>query len=111
MKKINRLLKSQDFKKVVKHKKSYSNQSFILYFLPNNENHIRIGVSVNKKYGKAVERNLAKRQVRMMCDSIFPIELSYDLVLIIRNDYIKKTYEENLNNLSILFQKLSREVK
>lgn len=111
MKKINRLLKNQDFKRVIHAKQYYSNQSFTLYKLENDVDHVRIGISINKKFGKAYQRNLAKRQVRMMCQDIFPVELKQDIVLIIKNGYSNLNFEENKNNLIYLFNKSNNEVK
>ena len=71
MKKEYRLLKNEDFQRVINKKRSYASKSFILYYDDNNLDHIRLGITVSSKYGGAVARNKAKRQVRMMAQQNF----------------------------------------
>ena len=111
MKKINRLLKNEDFQTVIGKKKIYSNKSFVVYYKDNSLDHIRIGISVSKKLGKAVIRNKAKRQVRMMCQDLFDTNLGLDLVIILRNEYINNDYSFNFSNLKFIQEKIYKEKK
>jgi len=109
MKKINRLLKNQDFQKVIKERKIYSNKSFVVYFSKNSLNYLRIGVSVSKKLGIAVVRNKTKRQVRMMCQDLFDISSGFDLVVIPRSEYLNNDYQFNFTNLKFIADKIYKE--
>lgn len=106
MKKRNRLTRNEDFRSTISAKKSASNRSFVGYVSSNCLGYLRVGISIKGRYGIAVKRNLAKRQVRMMVDELFDFNQSQDIVIIIRDDYKKKTYEENRLELTYLYQKL-----
>ena len=57
-----------------------------VYFIPNNTPYNRLGISVSKKIGCAVERNRAKRIIRAAyreCEQYIP--LGYDVVFVARN--------------------------
>ena len=71
MKKELRVKKSTEFETIIKKRKSVANREFVLYWNPNDLEHMRIGLSVGKKIGNAVARNKTKRQVRMMVHELF----------------------------------------
>lgn len=81
-----RLNKEEDFSRVYEHKKSVANNQLILYFYKNNQTpHFRLGFSINKKVGIAVERN----RLRRILKEIFrkhkdEIKSHYDFVLVVR---------------------------
>ena len=80
MKKENRIKKAQEFQKIIHTGSKQVNKSFVFYYVPKAADHGRIGISVSKKLGHAVDRNLYKRQVRMMCQEILSFEnLNYDI--------------------------------
>ncbi|XMB71563.1 ribonuclease P protein component [Mycoplasmatota bacterium WC30] len=65
MKKEYRIKKSSEIQRVMKNKKTVGNSYFILYHQKNHENkNFRYALSVPKKYGNAVHRNLMKRRMR-----------------------------------------------
>lgn len=111
MKKKYRLVKNEDFQIVIAKKHRVVSSCFVLYYLPNELNQVRIGISVSSKIGIAVIRNKIKRQVRMMCQDIIKTDDSKDFVLIVRQAYIDHSFLENKNELSNLYQKISNEVK
>lgn len=53
------------------------------------EDHTKIGIIVPKRYGKAVERNIAKRRIRAVCRSILPL-IKEGTLVIIRIEYKMK---------------------
>ena len=96
MKVINRIKDSKDFASTIKQGKTVKNQSFVLHFNQTELEHTRIGISVSKKIGNAVTRNRVKRQLRAMCDSLINYSLNkFDIVLIARQDFLNKNFEEN----------------
>ena len=80
--------------------------SFVLYYRKKKEAETRIGISLSKKIGDAVTRNLYKRQVRMMCQELIDFEqCGYDGILIIRFGYKQNSFETNKNSLEKLLAK------
>jgi len=110
MKRINRLLKDREFKEVIDHKLKLFNRSFTCYYCKKEEPVVKIGISVSKKIGHAVLRNKIKRQVRMMCQEIFPINLNYSIIVIISKNYSSLSFEENKANLYYIYKKITHEV-
>ena len=100
MKKTYRVKRNIDFQAIIKQKKSVASRQFVLYYAKNDFNHYRAGVSVSKKLGKAVERNKIKRQVREMIYEIFEDQESSDYIVIVRNGYLSKSFDENKRDLA-----------
>ena len=106
MKVKNRIKKAEEFQSMIKKGTKIVNQSFVIYYGQKDGDEARIGVSVSKKLGNAVHRNLYKRQVRMMCHELIDFKnTNHDMVLIIRFNYSSLSYEENKNNLEKLLIK------
>jgi ribonuclease P protein component len=60
-----RLSHSAEFERVYRHGRSSANRHLVLYSFPNPEaDRPRLGLSVSRKVGGAVERNLVKRLLR-----------------------------------------------
>lgn len=86
MNKSYRLTKREDFNYVYRQRKSTANQQFVVYYKKNKRiAHFRLGVSISKKMGNAVVRNLLKRRVKEIVWSLREeIKSGYDFVLIVR---------------------------
>lgn len=60
-----RLTRSADFDKVMRSGRSHAGRDFVLYIFPRGgEDPPRLGVSVSRRVGGAVDRNLVKRLIR-----------------------------------------------
>ena len=68
--------------------------------------HARIGLSVGKKLGKAVQRNKIKRQVRMMLQEVMTFDENFDTIILIRDKFIEESYESNKKVLEMLLKKV-----
>ena len=67
MKKKYRIKKYSEIDAIFKEKKTKSNSFFSIYHSSNEDKeHFRFALSIGKKFGKAVQRNKIKRQLRMI---------------------------------------------
>lgn len=62
--KKDRILKSTDYREISLRGKKIENQDFIIYRKKNTLKNSRLGITVSKKVGTAVERNRVKRIIR-----------------------------------------------
>lgn len=85
MNKKYRLRKRRDFNYTYKRGKSLANSCLVLVYRKNNLEVSRFGFSINKKFGKAVQRNKIKRRLREICRlRLDKIKTGYDLIFIAR---------------------------
>ncbi len=94
MKKEYRIKKSSDFDRIIKEKKSFANKHFVIYYSENKEKHIRLGISVNKKLGKAHKRNKLKRYVRECFTKNKEKLKNYDIIIIVRQNATEIDFEQ-----------------
>jgi ribonuclease P protein component len=89
--KRGRLSRSGDFDRVYREGQSHANRFLVLYTFPRSASQggedTRLGISVSRKVGGAVERNAVKRALREAFWSIAPDEVGgRDFVLVARPD-------------------------
>ena len=101
-----RVCKTQEFQRIIQKKQFVVNPSFSLYYSTKQEEQSRFGISCSKKLGKAVIRNKVKRQVRMMLQELDAFTLAFDAIVIVRQNYLVNSYEENKKNLASLIKKV-----
>lgn len=107
MKKEYRIKKNEEFQAIIKTKKSIANKKFVIYYR-NNDEHLKVGISVSKKLGNAVVRNKTKRQVRMMVQEVFDKTQKRDFIIIVRNRFLLDSYDINKKDLEYLYNKINR---
>lgn len=106
MKKSYRIRKNEEFSRIIKKKHYFSNACFSMYIDEKKEENARVGISVSKKLGDAVERNKIKRQVRMMFINSFDFEANnYDVICIVKQKYKENSYAYNEAELEKLVKK------
>jgi ribonuclease P protein component len=85
-----RLSRSGDFDRVYREGNSHSNRFLVLYAFPRSDDDsqdLRLGVSVSRKVGGAVERNSVKRALREAFWGLAgELPPSHDFVLVARPD-------------------------
>lgn len=97
MKKEFRIKDNQRFGEIVHLGKTFKNKAFVIHCLKNNENVVKIGISVSKKLGKAIVRNKIKRRIRAMCQEIVDFNSqSLDIIIIAKNNYLENDFHTNL---------------
>ena len=107
MKKLYRVRKSEEFSSIISRKKSTANAFFVVYSSDRAKENARVGISVSKKLGNAVERNRIKRQVREMLRALMDFD-SYarDLVVIVRKPYLEQSFSDNKNDLEKMLKQV-----
>ena len=108
MKKELRVRKNEEFGQIIGKKHSLASGSFVVYFAKRADGaQARVGLSVSKKLGNAVVRNRIKRQVRMMFISDFDYAACpYDLIVIVRNNFLQADFAANRKDLEKLIKKV-----
>jgi ribonuclease P protein component len=86
--KRGRLTRSADFERVYRQGRSHGNRYFVLYVFPRaGDEEPRVGVSVSRKVGGAVDRNRVKRLLREAFDALAaPLPAGHDVVVVARPD-------------------------
>ena len=92
-----RIKKNQEFADIISTKQLIKSPCFNIFYKKNNVGHLRFGLSVSKKIGNAVVRNKTKRQLRSFININKKLQNScYDIVVIPKGEFLKKSYKENL---------------
>lgn len=100
MKKAYRVKKERDFQRVFEQGSSCANRRFVVYKLPKEQDHFRVGISVGKKVGNAVMRNSVKRKIRASLYTLKDqIDPNLDFIIIARPTVSELDSEKLLQNL------------
>ncbi len=106
MKKDNRGLKNQEFQHIIKNGKYTSSKYYTIYWMAKSKQKSRTGISVSKKYGNAVQRNRARRQIRAFYDEFLDLDLPYDFIIMIRINYKDSIVSKRKNEFKLLLEKI-----
>lgn len=108
MDKQHRIRKNEEFQQIIKLKKAISNSTFVIYYDNKKEEDCRVGISVSKKMGNAVERNKIKRQLRMMIkESINLKTYPFDIIVITKKHFLENNYAINKKILEKILKKVT----
>jgi len=101
--------KSAEFSKIINKKKRLSSKYYTIYYIENNYDNPRFGISIGKKNANAVLRNKNKRQTKEIIVKLLKtFNYNVDCIIIMKKDGIEKSFIEKTEDLNFLFQKLSK---
>jgi ribonuclease P protein component len=101
-----RLRKNKDFQYTYKKGRSFGHPLLVIIFRKTNQATARVGFSITKKYGKAVQRNRIKRRLREIIRSrINRIKQGYDIVFAVRKDAKDACYKDLDDAVHILLKR------
>ena len=103
-----RLSRSADFERVYRQGRSHANRWLVLYAFPRGgDESPRLGLSVSRKVGGAVERNKVKRLLREAFDQqAQPLAAGHDVVLVARPDVRELAEREGLRGVTRALEEL-----
>lgn len=110
MKKQYRIKKSTEIDAIIKKRQSYGNGFFVIYYKENCLNHFRFAISIGKKYGNSVKRNLMKRRIRSVFRELQDL-LNNDFVVVVKPKAVYLKYSEIKNNIENLILKINKKEK
>jgi ribonuclease P protein component len=106
VKRLFRLTRPIDFKRVRRSGKSYAHPLVVLYVMKSEAAGVRVGVSAGLAVGNAVKRNRAKRLLRAATNELLPqITVGSDLLLIARSPLPASDLQQTRAALSILLER------
>lgn len=96
-----RLSRSAEFERVYRHGRSTANRQLVLYTFPNDSGEgARVGLSVSRKVGGAVQRNKVKRLLReAFARNEQRLPAGLDLVVVARPDALELVEREGLEGV------------
>ena len=101
-----RLTRSEDFKRVRLHGKSYAHPLVVLVTQASESSQVHVGVTAGKTTGTAVRRNRAKRLLREAMRPLLPtLATGWDLILIARPALVSASLEETRTALLTLLRR------
>ncbi len=87
---FKKLKQNSDFRRIYGRGEVFVHPAFVAYALKNRSGNIRLGITVSKKIGGAVERNRAKRLLTAaFAETVGNISMGYDFVLVARSRILK----------------------
>ena len=91
----NRLKKRKEFNYIYKKGESFGSKFVALYCSNTPKRVKKVGFSVSKKYGNAVERNRIKRVLREVLRSLLPLmKNEFNYILIVKSELKDKQFKE-----------------
>ncbi|MFC1889174.1 ribonuclease P protein component [Thermodesulfobacteriota bacterium] len=107
----DRIRRSSDFTRITREGKRIPSRHFIIFFLNNDLDRNRLGITASRKVGGAVVRNKVKRSIR----EVFRTNRNLlppggDVVVIARHNASEADYAQVRDELVTLFSRISDQV-
>ena len=101
MQAIYRLKKNYQYNYVYKHAEKISDRFFVVLYCKSKIKQSKVGFSISKKYGCAVQRNKLRRQLKSVVMCFAPqLKQGYNAVIVPRqNEYVFCDIKKSINNL------------
>lgn len=109
MKRQHMLKSKKDFKNLLNRKKIINSSSYVIYFLPNNLNYPRFGISISKKKCKySVDRNRTKRQIKsVLHDYVMKNKnKNIDILIVVKEVFFSNKFSVNKLELGLQLNKI-----
>ena len=108
MKKEEIVKTNREFDNIIKNGKYIKNNEFVIYYIDNNKETTRFGISVSKKIGNAVTRNYYKRIIRNICHNNKNLySKGKDYIIIVRKGLTLLKFDDINNSYVDLIKKIN----
>ena len=106
LKREYRLKKKYQFNYVYRVGKSAHGKFFALVYTPSKNKNVKIGISVSKKVGNAVQRNRARRLLRESISQFFTkLQPNFNIIIVAKQSIIGKKQQEIATDLEYVLQR------